>query len=99
MKHKYMVEFRLPQIMGTEFYSLIPDQRLKVAHFFDQNVLQSYSLNNDRTKLWAIFFGSSEQEIEEKIQQLPLTVFMEYEICELMFHETINRVLPHFSLN
>lgn len=86
-------------IKEPEFYKLIPQQRVKIGHLFDQNVLQSYTLNQDRTKLWAIFLGSSIDEIEETINQLPLTKYMDYEISELMFHETHQRVLPHFSLN
>lgn len=99
MKYKYIVEFTLPRIKGDEFYKLIPEQRMKVAHYFDQNVLQSYTLNQDRTKLWAIFLGSSFDDIEGKVKDFPLTQFMSYEISELLFHETSDRVLPHFSLN
>lgn len=99
MKYKYMVEFNLPQVKDSKFYGLIPAQRLKVAQYFDQNILQSYTLNQDRTKLWAIFLGSSYEEIENKVKDFPLTQYMEYEISELMFHETHDRVLPHFSLN
>lgn len=99
MKYKFMVEFEIPEVLDTEFYNLIPNQRLKVAQYFDQNILSSYTLSQDRTKLWAIFLAKSTNELEELINNLPLTKYMQYEISELMFHETHERILPHFSLN
>lgn len=99
LKYKFMVEFDLPEIIDQSFIQLIPDQRLKIAHYFDQNILISYTLNQNRTKLWGVFQASSFEEVNNHITDMPLAKYMKWEVHELMFHESQEKVLPHFSLN
>ena len=94
-----MVEFNIPLDVDARFFNLIPNQRIKVKQYFDQNILVSYSLNQDRTKLWAIFLASSSSELESFIEDLPLSSYMTYKFQELMFHESQEKELPYISLN
>lgn len=99
IKHKFMVEFDIPRDVGQEFFDLIPMQRLLVKQYFDQNILISYCVNQNRSKLWAIFLANSKDELEGYVEKLPLTSFMQYQCEELMFHEFSERELPYISLN
>lgn len=99
IKYKYMVEFHLPAQMSPEYMNLIPAHKLKVKNYFDQNILQSYTLSYNLRKLWAVFLAKSKDEVEVYINELPLTNYMTYEIHELMFHETNDVLIPSFSLN
>lgn len=99
IKHKYMAEFDIPRNVDQEFFDLIPQQRIVVKDYFDQNILISYSLNQERTKLWAIFLATSPEELITYIEKMPLSSFMTYTVNELMFHEYSERELPYISLN
>jgi muconolactone delta-isomerase len=94
-----MVEFHLPEEIDKQYMELIHLQRLKVKHYFDQKILLSYTLSYKLHKLWAIFVGRSKEEVEQFILDLPLTKYMDYEIHDLMFHESTELALPTFSLN
>jgi len=95
---QYMVEFRVPDPITQEIISLIPDQREVVETLFTGGKLVIYSLAQDRSKLWAIFVASSESELLNLIDRLPLSSYMDYDYHQLMFHQSV-QLLPALSLN
>lgn len=99
MKRSFMVEFELPEILTDEFMSLIPEQRYVINKMMADGRLKSYSLALDRSVLWAVFEAGSEFEVLELIAQMPLSDFMEPYVSELMFHNSADESVLHFSLN
>lgn len=95
---QYMVEFTIPQPIPDSLLLMIPDQRREVDRLFQNGKMVSYSLSMDRNTLWAIFLASSESELLSLIDQLPLSIYFEYNYNELMFHQSM-RLLPAMSLN
>jgi len=95
---QYMVEFEILFQSDKEFLALIPQQRQEVNQLFQDGVLMSYSLNQERTRLWAIFHVDNESKLLSIIDNLPLTRFMDYEYEELMFHNSLH-MIPTISLN
>lgn len=95
---QYMVEFDILFPHDTEFMSLIPAQRNEVNQLFQEGVLMSYSLNLERSRLWAIFHVDNESKLISIIDNLPLSRFMDYEYEELMFHNSLS-MIPTISLN
>lgn len=98
MKNQYMVEFQVPVPLTEELLSMIPDQRKAINELFIEGKLVSYSLAMDRSKVYAIFLAQGEDELIRAVNLLPLTVFMDYDFHELMFHNTIH-LIPTMSLN
>lgn len=95
---QYMVEFEILNQFDVEFLQLIPEQRNVVNSLFQEGVLMSYSLNVERTRLWAIFHVDNESKLIHLIDSFPLSRFMSYEYCELMFHNSLH-LIPSISLN
>lgn len=95
---QYMVEFEILFPQDKEFLSLIPKQRHEINKLFQEGVLMSYSLNQSRSKLWAIFHINNESKLINIIDNLPLSRFMDYEYQELMFHNGLH-MIPTISLN
>jgi len=93
-----MVEFDLPTPFTEEFVSLIPEQRHMIDNLLAEGKIRSYSLSEDRSRLWTVFVADSEFEVMELIAQMPLGKFMEPYITPLMFHNASDMVLQ-FSLN
>ncbi len=95
---RYMVEFILPESFTVEMSAIIPAQRKKVDTYFYNGKLLSYTLAEDRSKLWAIFICQSEAELLNLIEKLPMTQFFDYNYHEVLFHEMVSH-FPSFSLN
>ena len=98
MKHTYMIEFELPEIMTEEFMALIPQQRYVINQMLAEGTIKSYSLSMDRSRLWVVMSAASEFEAMEIVAAFPLRDFMTPHLSELMFHNTAD-MLMQFSLN
>jgi len=95
---QYMVTFNIPDPVPAELMAQIPEQRKVVNELFTSGKLASYTLTMDRTILWAVFFTSSESELIQLIDKMPLVQYADYDYYELMFHQSL-RLLPTMSLN
>lgn len=95
---QYMVEFDIKYADVETFMTLIPEQRKIVDLYFLDGSLLSYSLNMNRSKLWAVFSVDTENKLLLLIDGLPLTQFMDYNYHELMFHNGLH-MIPSISLN
>ena len=92
-----MVEFAIPPL-NEEMIALIPRQRHMIDQYMSQEKVISYALSEDRSQLWAVFKANSEEELEQMIETLPMTSFMEYEYHALMFNNML-QIIPALSLN
>lgn len=97
--NQYMVDFFLPPVLSQEFIATIPEHRARVNELMRKGKIISYTLALDRSKLWAIIRAGSEEEVEALIETLPLSPYMEAEIYELFFHNSLSNELPLISLN
>lgn len=95
---QYMVIFDIMYPNDDQFMALIPEQRSKVNRCFHEGKLMSYSLNQERSRLWAIFNVQNESELIGLIDSLPLSKYMDYNYEELMFHNSLH-LIPSSSLN
>ena len=95
---QYMVEFDVYYQIDGDFEAKIPSQRNAISLLFEQGKLLSYSLSKERTKLWGVFLVSSESELIQLIEKLPLTPYMDYDYSELLFHNGLS-LIPSMSLN
>lgn len=94
----YMVQFEILYPDDMEFMNLIPKQRKLINQYFVDGKLMNYSLNKERTKLWAIFKTDTEMELVALIDTLPLSRFMDYSYDQLLFNNSIS-MIPTISLN
>jgi muconolactone delta-isomerase len=97
--NQYMVEMELPQTLDERFIALIPAQREKVNSLMSSGRISSYTLSLDRSRLWLTLTARGEADVAMVLNKLPLTSYMEYEIHELMFHQSAQLVMPPVSMN
>lgn len=97
--YQYMVDFTLPTTLSEDFLQLIPQQRAKANQLFNEGKLLNYALSLDNHKMWAVFSASSELEVNEMLDAMPLTRFMEFQISILTFFNTVNVETAVFSVN
>jgi muconolactone delta-isomerase len=94
-----MAEIYLPEEFTQEFMSLIPSQRSHINQLMSEGVISSYTLTLDRSRLWVIFLADSSEVVWEALDGFPIIQYIEADIHELMFHNTVSRDLPVISLN
>jgi muconolactone delta-isomerase len=96
--NQFMIEVTFPSEFTIEMQLLIPQQRAMVVRMMRKGILLSYSLSHDRTRLWMIMVGEEEEQIERYINRFPLASYMQYEVRELMFHNSLSEMIS-ISLN
>lgn len=96
---QFFIDFDLPDTFSGEFIRLIPEQRRRVNELLNDGIILSYALSSDRTKVWATVNANNEEEVDEILQQLPLSPFMEATVYQLEFYNATGNGLPAISLN
>jgi muconolactone delta-isomerase len=96
---QYMVDFTLPTDLPEDFVANIPRQRTAVNRLLGEGKILNYALSLENSKLWVVFAASSEADLMEMVQRLPLTRYMKVRISELTFYNASNPYSPAFSVN
>ncbi len=95
----YMICIDLPSEITEEFVSLIPKQRKKIDDLMDKGIVLNYSLAIDRSKVWVTLLPSSENKAMDILATFPMIHFMNPEIVELAFHNSLSNELPKLIMN
>ncbi|NNE29952.1 MAG: hypothetical protein HKN16_09955 [Saprospiraceae bacterium] len=96
---QFLVDFKLPDYLSEDFMELIPYQRAMVNRLFKDGKMMNYALSLESSRLWCVINATTEDEVQGTIQELPLTKFMNFEICILTFYNSMEPVTPDFSMN
>lgn len=94
-----MIEFDINQPLSQDFIAGIPSQRAAVQNHMQLGNIISYTLNENRSKLWAVVRAENKVQAIKLIGGLPLAKYMDDKIHELTFHHMSQVNLPAFSLN
>lgn len=97
--YEYMVTFDLPKYFDEEFISLIPEQRAVVDKLMKSGIITSYAVSLESSNLWVTMIAENDFEVNEIIAGFPIMEKIEYKITKLAFRNTVNPLVPHFSLN
>jgi muconolactone delta-isomerase len=95
----FMVEIKLPSEIDTNFMLKIPKHRAFINVLINQGKIQSYTINEERTKGWIIFNTETVTEAETLIQQLPLYEFITYKIHTILVHDSEIFRFPKMHMN
>jgi muconolactone delta-isomerase len=97
--NEYMITIKFLSFFSGEFISLVPDQRELVNNLMEKGIITDYSLSINRQVLWITLYSESREDAEKVLRTMPLFKFMNYEINELMFHNSSIHASTRFSLN
>ena len=95
---QFLVEMYLPE-MTEDFVAIVPAQRDYINGCMSKGSIRSYSLSADRSKLWIVFATRSEEEMKRIISKFPIIDWVNYKSYPLMFHNSMELMLPAISLN
>jgi muconolactone delta-isomerase len=97
--NKYMVTITLPTQFSAEYLALIPSQRAMILKLLSNGRLSSFSLNKERSTVWMVAASKDMESLEAMLAKFPMHRFFQYEICELIMHDTQFNGLPKLVLN
>lgn len=95
----YLAEIELTDTFTPEFTALIPKQRILVNDLMNEGIIVNYSLAMDRSKLWVTFEARGLEDVYDVIRTFPLYDFMNPDVFELAFNDTIHSGFPELCLN
>ena len=95
----FMVEIVLPYYKDEEFMALIPRQRDQIGTLLQTGIITSFSLNQERTKIWLVMAAQNEDAALKVIEQLAMFKFMEIELQSLLAFDRAAFSLPPLVMN
>ena len=93
-----MVEFDLYEDQLVNWKSVLVLQKDKANKLFDDGVLLSYSFSLDPFRFWVVINASSESELLNIVQKLPLSQYLDFDYFPLNYHSAGDPI-PAISLN
>jgi hypothetical protein len=97
--NEYMIVIHFTSSFSEEFAALIPEQRAQINKLMEKGIITSYSLSADRETLWVTQLATSVEAVEKTLKMMPLYIFMEFTVAELMFHNSPVFAPMRFSMN
>jgi muconolactone delta-isomerase len=94
-----MIEINLPKLFNGELMKLIPEQRAFFSRMMKQGIIVNYSLSFDWQKLWVIINAEDRFDAKNIIGSFPMNKYINYQIHDLMFHESSSISSPQLWLN
>jgi muconolactone delta-isomerase len=95
----FMVEIKLPEEIDENFMRKIPSHRAFINLLINQGKIQSYTINENRTKGWIIFNSENKAETERLIEQLPIYEFITFKINSILIHDSEIFRFPKMNMN
>lgn len=96
----YMVDIDLPEYLDEEFLELLPFQKIHISELMSRGIITTYSMSNDKSKVWTTVHANSEREVGEIVAAFPLSSYFILSIHQLEDHDSLNlSAAPPISLN
>ncbi len=95
----YMVRFVLPEILGSDIASKIPEHRDRVNTLISEGKILSYAVAKDRSQGWITLVAETPSELSSLLKSLPLAPFLTFEKHALMVFDARNLRFPEFTMN
>lgn len=96
---KFMVTIHLPEAPSADYFALIPKQRNMIVELLASGRINSFSLGKNRDKAWMVASCRDREALQAILRKFPMHRYFEYEISELILHDTEFMGLPKMVLN
>lgn len=96
---EFLLNSELLGAKGKDFMQLVSQQRAYIDEMIMDGKVTSYAISIDRTKLWAVIVAQSESDAVDIIANFPIIDYMQFELHELLFHDSSQDLVSHISLN
>lgn len=95
----FLFELELPPF-DEALVSRIPEHRERINTLFSEGRILSYSVAEDRSRIWCIVEADGQQDAMKMVTSFPLQeFFVDISYYPLLFHQHQPTSLPGISLN
>ena len=95
---QFMVEIKFRKQDFPEIMPLVPEQQEKVTELMQKNVIGSYVLSLERSKLWMVVNENTEEDVMRVLESMPLFKYFQFDVLSLTFNNQVV-AMPAISLN
>ena len=95
----YMVEISLPDELDDKFMRKIPAHRAYINQLINEGKVQSYTINEERSKGWILMSVKNENELDEIMEQLPIFEYISYDVFQVLVHDSEVFRFPKMHMN
>lgn len=95
---QFMVEIKFRKQDFPEIMPLVPEQQEKVTELMQKNVIGSYVLSLERSKLWMVVNENTEEDVMRVLESMPLFEYFQFDVFSLTFNNQVV-AMPAISLN
>lgn len=86
---KFLCTFYLPDVLDENFWEHIPMHRQYINELMRDEVIVTYSVNQERTKGWVVMNAATVVEAKRIVELFPIHPFITYEIEELFIFDSM----------
>lgn len=96
--NKYFFTLNLGEL-DEHFWQIIPQHRDKVNDLLEDEKIETYGVNIDRSKAWVVVNAETEGEAIDIIESLPIHDYFSYEVEQLFIFDNALGLMPKMVLN
>ena len=81
---RFMVEITFIPQHQSEIVALVPQEQAHIKTLMEQGVVQAIYISADRSHVWVVMQGESQEHVQQELQSFPLYPYMNVELTALV---------------
>jgi muconolactone delta-isomerase len=79
-----MVEITFIPQHQPEIATLVPQEQAHIKTLMEQGIVQAIYISADRSHVWVVMQGESQEQVQQELQSFPLYPYMNVELTALV---------------
>jgi muconolactone delta-isomerase len=79
-----MVEITFIPQHQPEIAALVPQEQAHIKTLMEQGIVQAIYISADRSHVWVVMQGESQEHVQQELQSFPLYPYMNVELTALV---------------
>ena len=81
---RFMVEIIFIPQHQSEIAALVPQEQAHIKTLMEQGIVQAIYISADRSHVWVVMQGDSQEHVQQEVQSFPLYSYMNVEFTALV---------------
>ena len=81
---RFMVEITFIPQHQPEIAALVPQEQAHIKTLMEQGIVQAIYISADRSHVWVVMQGESQEHVQQELQSFPLYPYMNVELTALV---------------
>lgn len=81
---RFMVEITFIPQHRPEIAALVPQEQAHIKTLMEQGIVQAIYISADRSHVWVVMQGESQEHVQQELQSFPLYPYMNVELTALV---------------